>query len=109
MGKHSVMGAGGDARGVDMEVAGRGAIQRAQIGTVRQAWEAGRLAERSPGGVQGRGYARRRARGGRVLIVTIFGRIVSNNLASGMHGGFIWECYCKKERASVRSAYWEQN
>ena len=64
--KHSVMGAGGDARGVDMEVAGRGAIQRAQVGTVRQAWEAGRLAERSPGGVQGRGYARRRARGGRV-------------------------------------------
>ena len=64
--KHSVMGAGGDARGVGMEVAGRGAIQRAQVGTVRQAWEAGRLAERSPGGVQGRGYARRRARGGRV-------------------------------------------
>ena len=49
-----------------MEVAGRGAIQSAQVGTVRQAWEAGRLAERSPGGVQGRGYARRRARGGRV-------------------------------------------
>ena len=49
-----------------MEVAGGGWMRRGQGGTARQAWEAERDAERSPDGVQGRGCARRRARGGRV-------------------------------------------